>query len=194
MEGFNRQIGDIIAERLLKKLGEDFIDSVVLYLFHVDSIVGYALEMGWLNLVDSTCRWFPLDGLAITWRGTTPYTLKNRPDFFLRFVVPPISRSLMVSEIISRIDNAAPLPWPWDFKVWNGDWKSWSSAPKPRRPARKPGEMVSWRWKTGETPLKKETWVNHNRWYNRWLVNVMVKDIVNMLMLFFIYIYIYISK
>lgn len=46
MEGFNRQIGDIIAERLLKKLGEDFIDSVVLYLFHVDSIVGYALEMG----------------------------------------------------------------------------------------------------------------------------------------------------
>jgi len=26
------------------------------------------------------------DGLAINWRGTSPYTLKNRPDFFLRFV------------------------------------------------------------------------------------------------------------
>lgn len=37
------------------------------------------------------------DGLAINWRGTSPYTLKNRPDFFLRFVVPPISRSVAMA-------------------------------------------------------------------------------------------------
>jgi len=55
IEGFNRQIGDIIAEKVLKKFG-DFIDSVVLYLFHVDLIVGYVgkpIEFG------STCRWKP---------------------------------------------------------------------------------------------------------------------------------------